>query len=98
MVPTDSAMAERRIMMSAYDVKAHTAFSGYDLPEATTTKNRIRGLFAQVAEWSKERRAYYDALSELNGLSDRDLADIGIARADIPAIARETARLQRANG
>jgi uncharacterized protein YjiS (DUF1127 family) len=85
-------------MMSAYDVKAHTAFSGYDLPEATNTKNRIRGLFAQVAEWSKERRAYYDALSELNGLSDRDLADIGIARADIPAIARETARLQRANG
>jgi uncharacterized protein YjiS (DUF1127 family) len=92
-----AAMAERRIMMSAYNVKAHPAFSGYDLPEATSTVNRIRRLYRRVAGWTQERRAYYQTLSELNSLSDRDLADIGIARADIPAIARETAGLQRTN-
>ena len=83
--------------MSAYDVKAHAAFSGYELPEATSTMSRIRRLYEGVVGWSQERRAYYETLRELNGLSDRDLADIGIARADIPAIARETAKSPRVN-
>lgn len=81
--------------MSA-NAKAHTGFSGYDIAESASTMDRVRRLYARGAEWLQERRAYNETLSELSALSDRDLADIGVARADIPAIARETARSQRA--
>ena len=39
----------------------------------------------------ERRRVYQQTLFELNGLSDRDLADLGIARASIADIAREAA-------
>ncbi|MAW87446.1 MAG: DUF1127 domain-containing protein [Phyllobacteriaceae bacterium] len=35
--------------------------------------------------WRRER----ETISELNRLSNRELADLGIARADIPFIARQ---------
>ena len=38
-------------------------------------------------------RKYRDTYDELMLLSNRDLTDIGIKRGDIPAIARESARL-----
>lgn len=79
--------------MSA-NAKAHTAFSGYDLGEATTL-NRVHRLYAKGAEWWQERRAYNETINELSGLSDRDLADIGISRADIPSIARQTSKSAR---
>ena len=37
------------------------------------------GLFARVAAWRRRQRAY----GELFGLSDRELQDIGLNRADI---------------
>lgn len=77
--------------MSA-NAKAHGAFSSYDHAETTSG---IRGLYAQGAEWLEKRRAYYRTLSELNGLSDRELADIGISRADIPSVARAAGRSRR---
>lgn len=40
------------------------------------------------AAWS-EYRAYIDTLTELEAMSDRDLADIGISRHSIRDIARE---------
>ena len=83
--------------MSAYDLKTHPAFSGYDLPEKTAFLDRFRNLGTQLTMWSRERRAYNEAFDELQALSDRDLADIGIARSDIPAIARETAKASLAN-
>lgn len=79
--------------MSA-NAKAHTGFSRYDLAE---TVNPIRRLYERGTEWWQERRTYNQTLNELSALSDRDLADIGIARADISAIARETARSGRAS-
>jgi uncharacterized protein YjiS (DUF1127 family) len=42
----------------------------------------------RYARWKKFSRTY----SELQNLSDRDLADIGISRSDIPRIARESVR------
>jgi uncharacterized protein YjiS (DUF1127 family) len=74
--------------MSAYNVKAHPAFSGYDFAGEGSSANGMRGLFARVAKWREQRRSYQQLLFELEGLSDRDLADIGISRFDIPAIAR----------
>jgi uncharacterized protein YjiS (DUF1127 family) len=37
-------------------------------------------------------RLYNRTVTELESLSNRDLADLGIARSDIPRIARDAAR------
>ena len=84
--------------MPAYEVKDHPAFAGYDLPEANGVLNGVRRFARNVAVWSAERRAYNDAVHELSALSDRDLADIGIARADIHSVARDAAKAKRAEG
>jgi uncharacterized protein YjiS (DUF1127 family) len=36
-------------------------------------------------------RSYRSTVNELNRLSQRELADLGISRADIPAVARRAA-------
>jgi uncharacterized protein YjiS (DUF1127 family) len=38
-------------------------------------------------------RRYENSLRELSRLGDRELADIGVVRSDIPRLARESARL-----
>jgi uncharacterized protein YjiS (DUF1127 family) len=54
--------------------------------QAPTASAALGSLFAQLggslAAWSERRAAYH----ELNGLEDRMLRDIGITRADIPAV------------
>jgi uncharacterized protein YjiS (DUF1127 family) len=82
--------------MAAYNVKSHAAFAGYDLPETNGALGGIRRAFQGLAVWSAERHAYNEAVFELSALSDRDLADIGIARCDIPAVAREAAKAKAA--
>ncbi|WP_182086874.1 DUF1127 domain-containing protein [Aureimonas sp. ME7] len=37
-------------------------------------------------------RQYRSTVNELNRLSHRELADLGIARSDIPALARQATR------
>ncbi|KAB0676275.1 DUF1127 domain-containing protein [Aureimonas leprariae] len=37
-------------------------------------------------------RSYRSTVNELNRLSNRELADLGIAKSDIPAIARQSIR------
>ena len=78
--------------MTAYNVKTNSGFAGYDLPKADNTLNGARRFFANWAAWAEERRAYREAVSELGALTDRDLTDIGVARCDIPAVAREAAK------
>ena len=46
----------------------------------------LTSLKARFAAW----HAYRVTLRELSQLTDRDLADIGICRSDIPAIARRS--------
>jgi uncharacterized protein YjiS (DUF1127 family) len=45
-------------------------------------------LIRYVRTW----RQYGEAVRELSNLNDRELADLGITRADIPHVAREHAR------
>lgn len=53
--------------------------------------DRIAAL-VKVASQSMQRRVLYlQTLHELNGLSDRDLSDLGLARADLASVAREAA-------
>lgn len=53
--------------------------------------DRFSGLLAQVKAAFARRAVFTQTLRELNALSDRELADLGIARADITTIAREAA-------
>jgi uncharacterized protein YjiS (DUF1127 family) len=46
---------------------------------------------ARLAEARERRRLARATMNELERLSDRDLADIGIMRCDIPDVAREAA-------
>lgn len=50
------------------------------------------GIIARIAGLWTRHALYRRTLAELDALSDRELADIGISRYDIPAIARDTAR------
>jgi len=45
-----------------------------------------------VVRFLQAWRRYNQSLSELNRLGDRELADIGISRSDIPAIAWRASR------
>ena len=55
---------------------------------------RTGGSFlASVRQWLRQRRVYSETLAELRDLSDRELDDIGIRRADLRRIAREAAEL-----
>lgn len=58
---------------------------------ATGLSDRIAGLFRALGEARQKRAVYNSTLRELEQLSGRDLADLGIARAMIPEIAREAA-------
>jgi uncharacterized protein YjiS (DUF1127 family) len=43
--------------------------------------------------WREYRQKYRRTYEELDGCSDRELAELRISRADIPAIARKSAGL-----
>ena len=42
-----------------------------------------------IARSFQSWRQYRSTVTELNRLSQRDLADLGLSRADIPAVARQ---------
>lgn len=53
--------------------------------------DRISGFIADVKVQMARRAVFNQTVRELNTLTDRELADLGIARADILAVAREAA-------
>ena len=66
----------------------------YALSNTQTGFNLSATLHNAVEAWktSQARRAVFNrTFNELNALDDRDLADIGIARRDIRAIAQDFA-------
>jgi len=52
---------------------------------------RIEAFRAALQHRRARRAAFNQTYRELSILSDRDLADLGIARADIPFLAKEAA-------
>ena len=44
-------------------------------------------MFAQIVRFLRAWKRYNQSLNELNRLGDRELADIGISRSDIPRMA-----------
>ena len=53
----------------------------------------FRELAGEFSEWRARRKRFAATYAELASLSDRDLADLRIARAEIRRIAREHADL-----
>lgn len=49
---------------------------------------RAANMFAGIGAWYARRRAASAAFRELSELTDRELADLGIARADIPSVVK----------
>ena len=48
-------------------------------------------MFTSLVNFIQSWKSYNRSLSELNRLGDRELADIGISRSDIPRVAWDTA-------
>ena len=69
--------------MNAYTTKSAEAFVWHE-PHASRTglMLSLAHAFRAVSEWSRRRRT----AAELDALSDRELADIGITRGDIGGI------------
>lgn len=63
----------------------HFFFSG------PTLKDRFVAKRDEMRENRRIRAKYIRTFSELDHMSDRDLADIGISRGDIPQISHEAA-------
>ncbi len=53
--------------------------------------DRIRGFFAELGERSRRAQTYRTTFNELNALSGRELADLGIHRSEIKRVAYEAA-------
>ncbi|SIS52733.1 DUF1127 domain-containing protein [Phaeovulum vinaykumarii] len=53
--------------------------------------HRIAGLFAAFEDARQRRRVYRQTLRELNGLTTRELADLGLHRSMITRVAFEAA-------
>ena len=51
----------------------------------------VQRLRETLAARARYRKAYRTTLAELESMSDRELADFGMHRSDLPAIAREAA-------
>ena len=49
-------------------------------------------MLSSIVRYLHDWKRYGSAMQELSQLSDRELADIGITRADIPRVAWEEAR------
>lgn len=54
-------------------------------------RDRFTSLRADLGERYATWKVYRDTLNELSSLSDRDLADLGVARSSIRSIAMEAA-------
>jgi len=52
----------------------------------------VMSLGRTIADAQRRHRTYRRTLEELRMLTDRDLADLGIARANLPDLAREAIR------
>lgn len=53
--------------------------------------DRVSSVFKAFGEARAQRKVYRTTLNELQALDGRDLADLGISRAEIPFLAREAA-------
>jgi len=73
----------------SFQAAEHPYFAANTNWPADTPAAAIRGIamFTHVVRLIRAWKRYHKSLSELNRLGDRELADIGISRSDIPRVA-----------
>ena len=69
-------------LVNPYQAAGATAPAGLDRDRYGT------GLLARIASWIEQEWRFRQTRNELSRLSDRELADIGLYRIDIEAVAR----------
>jgi len=67
------------------------ALAGNEYPEAWRVSEMLRAVITRVEARIIGWQRYWSTVSQLRQLSDRRLADIGIGRGDIRAVARAAA-------
>ncbi|HET6467042.1 MAG TPA: DUF1127 domain-containing protein [Geminicoccaceae bacterium] len=72
--------------MNAQMVNSHGLAGGTGA--VRKVEGTIGRLVSSMAEWLEERRRYRSTVVELERLTDRELADVGLERSDIERIAR----------
>jgi uncharacterized protein YjiS (DUF1127 family) len=72
----------------AFQLQQHSYFPGNRITGASAGIRRKRPvMFANLVRAIRQWKRYNQSLSELSRLGDRELADIGISRSDIPRVA-----------
>jgi uncharacterized protein YjiS (DUF1127 family) len=64
--------------------------SAHDVTGSGRT-GKVQTMFLAIVRFIQSWKDYNSTLRELNALSDRELADIGVSRSDIPRVAWNTA-------
>lgn len=72
------------------DTMAHAA-SFVSTLQGPSLRQRLDAAWASVAQRAARRRLYRTTLREFGALSDRDLQDLGLHRAQIRDVARQAA-------
>lgn len=67
------------------------AYATQTRAEGGSILEKLGELRASLADRLAKYTIYRQTMSELSALSDRDLADLGVSRADITRLAREAA-------
>ena len=67
------------------------AYLTQTLPAFPSLSDRFAALRAQIDDMIARRKLYNSTFDELDSLTDRELADVGISRSVIAVIAREAA-------
>lgn len=64
------------------------AYAASSRAAGTSFSARLAGLSQSFSEFMAKRRVYRNTLGELEALNDRELADLGLHRSSIIAVAR----------
>jgi uncharacterized protein YjiS (DUF1127 family) len=80
--------------MNAHTAKEELALlsTGFSRADALFDVNAVpvrparTGLFARIGAWLSQARERRAVMEELSMLTDRELADIGLARSDVPRV------------
>jgi uncharacterized protein YjiS (DUF1127 family) len=71
----------------AFQAAQHPYFAGDTIHRPSVGARKRNVMFASIVRFIREYRRYNQSLSELSRLGDRELADIGLSRSDIPRVA-----------
>jgi uncharacterized protein YjiS (DUF1127 family) len=69
----------------------HTRLCSADVDTDFGRTGKVHTMFLAIVRFVQSWKDYNSTLRELNLLSDRELADVGISRSDIPRVAWDSA-------